>query len=155
MSLPKDPPAQNSPDSLPVAAPTEPDHWLFRLTAEQWLRAADNELAGAARALSGKQQRAGVTYARRAAGMALNARLCVAFDEAYGRSYMDHLSALQKDATVSTEVREAATRLLAQPLTQQLVTLGPKGDLKPAELAGRIIEYARQLVLRSASPATG
>ena len=130
----------------------DPGHWLYRLTAEQWLRAADNELRAAEQALAAKQQRAGVTYARRAAGMALNARLRVAADPAYGRSYMEHLQALQKDPdpAISDELRDAAARLLAAPLTQQLVTLGPKGDTRPADLAARIVAYARALVLRRA-----
>jgi hypothetical protein len=127
---------------------------LYRLTAEQWLRAAANELAGAERALLIKQQRAGVTYARRAAGMALNACLCVAFDESYGRSYMDHLHALEKDDSASAELREAARRLLAQPLTpgHMLVTLGPRGDTRPAELAAAILDHARQVVAGRAAP---
>jgi HEPN domain-containing protein len=127
----------------PEKAEIDPAHWLYRLTAEQWLSAADNELKGAYQALAGKQQRAGVTYARRAAGMALNARLRRTPDPAYGRSYMEHLQALRTDAAVSQELRGAASRLLAVPTTQQLVTLGPKGDTTPAELAGRIIEHVR------------
>ncbi len=164
MSSPKDPLELKSPadsehapevsqshpeNQKPPISPISDGHWLYRLTAEEWLQAAANELTGAERALSAKQQRAGVTYARRAAGMALNACLCVAFDESYGRSYMDHLHALEKDEGASPELRDAARRLLAAPLTQQLVTLGPKGDRKPAELAEHIVEHARQVVRRS------
>jgi HEPN domain-containing protein len=148
---------ESPPDSLAPAAADrsgDPGHWLYRLSAEEWLRAAENELVSAERSLDAKQQRAGVTYARRAAGMALNACLCVAFDPAYGRSYMDHLHALAKDDAASAELREAAARLVALPLTQQLVTLGPRGDRKPAELAARILGYARQVVLHRAAPAT-
>lgn len=130
----------------------DPDHWLYRLTAEQWLLAAENELRAAEQALAAKQQRAGVTYARRAAGMALNARLRIAAAASYGRSYMEHLQALAKDPdpAISQELRDAAARLLAAPLTQQLVTLGPKGDTRPADFAARIVEYARALVQRPA-----
>ncbi len=126
-----------------LEAKIDPAHWLYRLTAEQWLSAADNELKAAYQALAGKQQRAGVTYARRAAGMALNARLRRTPDPAYGRSYMEHLQALRTDAAVGQELSDAASRLLAVPTTQQLVTLGPRGDTTPAELAGRIIEHVR------------
>lgn len=126
-----------------LEAKIDPAHWLYRLTAEQWLSAADNELNAAYQALVGKQHRAGVTYARRAAGMALNARLRRTPDPAYGRSYMEHLQALRTDAAVSQELSDAASRLLAVPTTQQLVTLGPRGDTTPAELAGRIIEHVR------------
>lgn len=124
-------------------AEIDPAHWLYRLTAEQWLSAAENELKGAYQALVGKQQRAGITYARRAAGMALNARLRRTPDPAYGRSYMEHLQALRTDAAISPELSDAASRLLAVPTTQQLVTLGPKGDTTAAGLAGRIVEYVR------------
>lgn len=137
-----------SPDPGTPATATVEGHWLLRLTPEQWLSAADNELRSAHGALLAKQHRAGVTYARRAAGMALNARLWLAPDPAYGRSYMEHLQALHKDATVSDELRDAALRLLAVPTTAQLVTLGPKGDTKPAELAARIVAYAQELVGR-------
>ena len=126
-----------------LEAKIDPAHWLYRLTAEQWLSAADNELKAAYQALVGKQHRAGVTYARRAAGMALNARLRRTPDPAYGRSYMEHLQALRTDAAVGQELSDAASRLLAVPTTQQLVTLGPRGDTTPAELAGRIIEHGR------------
>ena len=50
--------------------------------------------------------------------MALNARLWLDPDPAYGRSYMEHLQALHKDATVSEELRDAARRLLAVPTTR-------------------------------------
>ncbi len=113
------------------------------MTAEQWLAAAENELRAAEQALSAKQQRSGVTYARRAAGMALNARLRLAPDASYGRSYMEHLQALHKDPAVSPELREAAGCLLTVPLTQQLVTLGPRGDTRLADCAARILAYAR------------
>ncbi len=139
------------PDPGTPAAATVEEHWLQRLTAAQWLSAADNELRSAHAALLSKQHRAGITYARRAAGMALNARLWLAPDPAYGRSYMEHLQALQKDASVTDELRDAARRLLAVPTTAQLVTLGPKGDTKPAELAARIVAYAQELVSRSAA----
>jgi HEPN domain-containing protein len=158
MSVTSDPP-DHSADPVPSAEPSaEPAqsaapsaaagevHWLHRLTAEEWLSAADNELRAAHSALLAKQHRPGVTHARRAAGMALNARLCLTPDLAYGRSYMDHLQALQKDATVSEELREAARRLLAVPTTAQLVTLGPRGDTKPADFAARIVAYAQALV---------
>lgn len=142
-------PAAPDPSKAVLAAPEDAGHWLYRLTAEQWLAAADNELRAAQQALSAKQQRAGVTYARRAAGMALNARLRLAPDASYGRSYMEHLQALQKDPAVSPELREAAGALLTVPLTQQLVTLGPRGDTRLADFAARIIAYARRPVSAS------
>lgn len=135
--------AQTNTSKAAAVAPEDASHWLYRLTAEQWLTAAENELRAAEQALSAKQQRSGVTYARRAAGMALNARLRSFPDASYGRSYMEHLQALHKDPAVSPELREAAGCLLNVSLTQQLVTLGPRGDTRLADFAARIIAYSR------------
>jgi hypothetical protein len=149
--MPSDLPDPQDPLAVP---PASPQHWLHRLTAEQWLEAAANELRGAHEALLGKHQRTGVTHARRAAGMALNAILCLAPDEAYGRSYMEHLQALHKDPAVAAELREAAHRLLSVPIVQQLVTLGPKGDTQPADFAARIFAHAKAVVGRSRASAS-
>jgi HEPN domain-containing protein len=127
------------------------DHWLYRLTADEWLRAAENEVARAVEALAGKQQRAGVAGARRAAGMAWNAVLVVAFDEQYGRSYMEHLQALSRDATVPEPIRVAARALLDAPLAPTVITLGARGDTRLAEAARTILDHARSLVAPSAS----
>jgi HEPN domain-containing protein len=155
MSLADSPDSPGSPDPEGPAgqqAPVDPEHWLYRLTAAQWLQAAQNDLHGAQTAFLAKQQRAGVTYARRAAGMALNACLRLCPDPAYGRSYMDHLQALHKDPSVSQELRDAAGQLVSMPLTQQLVTLGKRGDAHGAAPAERILEYARAFVDRRAHP---
>jgi HEPN domain-containing protein len=130
----------------------DPDHWLYRFTPDEWLRAAENELAHAAGSLTGRQQRSGVASARRAAGMAWNAVLAAAdvLDEQYGRSYMDHLHALTKDATVPEVVRAAARSLVEAPLTQTLVPLG-RGDARLADSARAILVHARSLVLPPAS----
>lgn len=124
----------------------DPDHWLYRFSPDEWLRAADGELARARDALVRKQQRAGVTQARRAAGMAWNAVLALAppeaLDEKYGRSYMDHLKALGTDETVPTPIREAATVLVKAPLQTDVVQLGP-GDTRLADAARAIVDHAR------------
>lgn len=123
--------------------------WLTRLSAEEWLRAAEGELTRAEQALRLKQQRAGVTQARRAAGMAWNAVLhgIVDGDERarYGRSYMDHLRALADDVGVSAHVREAASALVSAPLEQVLVQLG-SGDVRLAAAATVIVEEALRRV---------
>lgn len=123
----------------------DPAHWLHRLDAGEWLAAACNELDHALDALRAKRQREGVTYARRAAGMALNAALVARPDERYGRSYMEHLKALRADDGVPPAVREAAARLLAAPMQAELVTIGP-GAIDLGLDAARVIEYARALV---------
>ena len=96
-------------------AGTDPYHWLRRLTAPEWLAAADTELAHCQAALSRRAVRPGVTHARRAAGMAVNAVLVVREDPRFGRSYMEHVIALAADAAAPDEVRAAATLLRNTP----------------------------------------
>jgi HEPN domain-containing protein len=123
----------------------DPSHWLHRLDAEEWLRAAANELVRAEEALLGKQHRMGVAGARRAAGMAWNAVLVGADDERYGRSYMDHLKALAADVHVAAPVRAAAQQLLEAPLATNVIPLG-RGDTRLAEAARVIADEARRRV---------
>jgi hypothetical protein len=123
--------------------PIQPDHWLFRLSAAEWLAAAETELRHTDEALSRRAVRPGITHARRAAGMAWNAVLVTAFDERYGRSYMDHVVALANDAAAPEAVREAAARLRDTPAAPpQLIQLG-KPDLTALHAARTIIEHAR------------
>lgn len=126
----------------------DPSHWLHRFDAGEWLRAADNELQRAVDALAHKQHRPGVAGARRAAGMAWNAVLVGAEDEAYGRSYMDHLHALAKDERVPEPVRAAAGQLVGAPLATNVIPLG-RGDTRLADAARVILDEARRLVSAS------
>ncbi len=119
----------------------DPTHWLYRLSAEDWLRAAEGELGRATAALTARKQREGLTYARRAAGMAWNAVLVGALDESYGRSYMDHLRALSRDGRRPGNVRAAASALLEAPMTLELVPLGP-GSTAIADAAALVIARA-------------
>lgn len=132
-------------------AEKDPNHWLFRYSPEEWLRAAEGELNRARAALNIKQQRTGVAGARRAAGMAWNAVLAIAPDERYGRSYMEHLKALATDATVPDPVRVAAHALVEAPLETKLVTLGTHGDTRLADAAQAIILHAQDRVTPKAS----
>jgi HEPN domain-containing protein len=129
----------------------DPSHWLYRFTPEEWLRAAEGELSRARAALTLKQQRVGVAGARRAAGMAWNGVLSLAPDEAYGRSYMDHLKAMAGDATVPETIRAAAQALVDAPLEAKLVTLGAHGDTHIADAAMAIVEHARERVTPKAT----
>jgi HEPN domain-containing protein len=121
-------------------------HWLYRLTAPQWLTAADNELAQADLALGRRAVRVAVTHARRAAGMALNAVLCLTPEEqrpAWGRSYMEHVVALAGDAGAPAEVRAAAAFLRdTPPQAPALIQLG-RPDRRSLEAARTIVEWAR------------
>lgn len=124
------------------------EHWLWRLDADAWLRAAEVELtAGAANLAS---RRTAITHARRAAGMALNAVLVVTTapgDELrWGRSYLDHLRAVadapeQALQPLPASVRQLAARLLAIAVVPTVVQLG-RGPHSAAEQA---LELARGL----------
>ena len=118
-------------------------HWLHRFDADEWLNAAENELRHAEDALLRKQQRPGVTQARRAAGMAWNAVLVGHENEAYGRSYMDHLRALRQDDAIPEPVRAAAAALLEAPLATNVIPIG-RGDTRMSQQARLILDEARR-----------
>lgn len=97
---------------------TDAEHWLYRLDAAAWLRAAQHELDACAANIASR--RAAVTHARRAAGMAVNAVLVGLADgeTRWGRSYLEHLQALARAdagtlAPLDAAVQAAAGRLLA------------------------------------------
>jgi hypothetical protein len=126
---------------------TDPGHWLHRLDPAGWLAAAATELAHAQEKLSQRAVRAGVTHARRAAGMAWNAVLVTAPDERYGRSYMDHVVALaqtaESDASIPAAVRAAARLLREAPAAPPtLITIG-RPDMSVLEAATAIVDFAR------------
>ena len=91
-------------------------HWLFKFSADEWIRAALGDLKRAEQAYAQRNARAGLAGARRAAGMALNGALVVEPDEGWGRSYVDHLLALGRAESVLERVREAARTLTETPL---------------------------------------
>jgi hypothetical protein len=129
---------------------TDPRHWLHRLDAAEWLAAAAAELAQAHEKLAHRSVRAGITHARRAAGMAWNAVLVAAPDERYGRSYMDHVVALattaDDDTSIPADVRAAAGQLRDTPAQPTgLITIG-KPDLAALEAARTIVAFARARV---------
>lgn len=129
----------------------DPDHWLHRLSPEDWLRAAVGEYETAIAALTDKRYRQGVASARRAAGMALNAVLWIAPNDAWGRSYMAHLVALKADETAPEPVREAARTLVEASLdAPKLVQLGP-GDTAAAKASVAILEWCAEQVEAAAT----
>jgi len=124
--------------------PKDPAHWLYRLSIEEWLSAADQELALCEAALARRALRPGVTHARRAAGMAWNAVLVLNLDERYGRSYMEHVAALASDEGAPDEIRAAARELRDTPAAPPaLITLG-KPNMLPLQSAQRLVAFARQ-----------
>lgn len=126
-----------------------PAHWLYRLSVDEWLAAAETELARCAEALRRRAFRPGVTHARRAAGMAWNAVLLSSPDPRSGRSYMEHVAALATNADVPDHVRSAAQTLRdTPPAPPELVTLG-KPDMGPLDAARVIVDHAKLRATRA------
>jgi HEPN domain-containing protein len=123
-------------------------HWLYKLSPEEWIRAAMSELHRAEEAYQRKNGRAGLAGARRAAGMALNGALIVHPADAWGRSYMDHLLALKADDSelVPPRIREACRILLETPL--------PGGELvaiRTSSADERVLEATRDVIAHAYS----
>jgi HEPN domain-containing protein len=119
----------------------DPSHWLRKLSPDEWIRAALSELRRAERAYEAKNARAGLAGARRAAGMALNGALLVRPNEAWGRSYVDHLMALAKDDAAPERVRDSCKLLMeTQPPG------GPVVSLRTPSLDERVLEAARDVI---------
>jgi hypothetical protein len=74
--------------------------------------------------------------------MALNGALIVEPDERWGRSYVDHIMALARDASVPERVREACRELTgaSPPAAAKLVTL------RTSSQEHRILEAARDVI---------
>lgn len=137
------------------------DHWLWRLDASNWLRAADNELAMGVESVGSRRK--AVTHARRAAGMALNGVLVnlrangwseQRCESEWGRSYIDHLRAMTSEGRelggLPDEVREHARELLAiAPVRarDELVSLRARPeDARAIELATQLVAKARAAI---------
>jgi hypothetical protein len=123
------------------------EHWLWRLDADAWLRAAQVELHACAANITSR--RTAVTHARRAAGMALNAVLTTLPDgeTRWGRSYLEHLQAVARaPEPLPARAQAAAKTLLAtSPVAPTgLVTLarGPHAAADEALAAAREIVAA-------------
>jgi hypothetical protein len=135
------------------------DHWLWRLTAHEWLEAGERELE-LARAQLGARRTA-ITHARRAAGMALNGALVAMAgspwgwsrercEREWGRSYIDHLRALAAAAPeqrklFDPELPEACGSLLAIPVMPNtgLVRLAVRKDEAAAQAIAHAVTILR------------
>jgi hypothetical protein len=126
----------------------DPGHWLLRFSPDEWIRAALGELARAERAWAVGQARAGAIGVKRAAGMALNAALIVEPNEAWGRTYIEHVEALVVDPGVPEGVRAAARGVLdATPPSGEIVRLRtPRGHGPFVEAARDVIAHAWAVV---------
>ena len=126
-------------------------HWLFKLSPDEWIRAGMGELRRAEQAYAQKNVRAGLAGAKRGAGMALNGALIVEPNEAWGRSYVDHVAAVARDEGVPERVREAAKILheAHPPQAGGLVALRTSsGEERILEAARDVIAHAYAVVKR-------
>jgi len=124
------------------------EEWLTKLSPHEWISAALGELARAEAAYARNDARAGIVGCKRAAGMALNGALSVEPNEAWGRTYVEHVEALAKDAGAPELVRASCKVVLdATAPTSALATLRTKsGDTKVIEAARDVIAHALWVV---------
>lgn len=126
-------------------------HWLFKLSPDEWIRAALSDLRRAEEAYQARNARGGLAGAKRAAGMALNGALIVEPNPIWGRTYVEHIAALAIDAAVPDRVRGACRELLEtnMPGQTQLVTLRVTStDHRVIEAARDVIAHAYAVVKR-------
>ncbi len=132
----------------------DPEHWLFRFSPQEWIRAAMKELRVAAAAYTQRNARAGLAGCRRAAGMALNGALIVEPNSAWGRTYVDHVEALAKEEKIPEAVRAACKVLLETrspvPRSDLLSLRSKGGDAKVLEATRDVMAHAYAVVKRHA-----
>jgi hypothetical protein len=93
--------------------------------------------------------------------MGLNAALIVEPDESWGRTYVEHLQGLARDARVPEAVREASRAVLdAHPPGGDVISLRtPRGHKHVVEAARDVVAHAWAVAKRHealpASPAPG
>ena len=127
-----------------------PEDWLAKHTPREWVQAALAELRRATAAFEANDVAAGMASCKRAAGMALNGALLLEPNPTWGRSYVDHVRALERDLGVPVAVREACKQLLeTRPPNPHLLTLrGPKTNDRIVEAARDVMAHALAVVLR-------
>jgi HEPN domain-containing protein len=128
----------------------DPEDWLRRLSPDEWIRAALAELTRTEQAWDRRDARAGAAGVKRAAGMALNAALIAEPNEAWGRSYIEHVRALATDGGVPEAVRVAARCVLeAKGPSGDVVSLRtPSGHAAVMEAARDVVAHAWVVVKR-------
>ncbi len=120
----------------------DPSHWLLKLSPDEWIRAGLADLRRAEEAYRARNARGGLAGAKRAAGMALNGALIIEPDASWGRTYVEHLAALARDASVSPRIRGASRELLETPIPGQTkLTV-----LRTSSAEERILEAARDVI---------
>jgi hypothetical protein len=129
----------------------DPNHWLFKMSPEEWIQAAIGELTRAEALYKERNAKGGLASARRAAGMALNGALIVEPRDSWGRSFVDHLHGLEKETDAPSAVRDACRVLLeTQPPGPTLISLrSAKSDERVLEAARDVVAHALARVKRS------
>ena len=135
----------------------DPSDWLRRYSPNEWIRAALGELRRAKAAYDAGNARAGAAGVKRAAGMALNAALIVEPNDAWGRTYVEHIEALARDEHAPVAVREASrTVLQVDPRSGDVVILRtPRTHEATMEAARDVIAHAWAVVKRNEPPNDG
>jgi HEPN domain-containing protein len=133
-----------------VTALPAPADWLCRASPREWMKEAMQELREAEKSLAKRDQKTGYTQLRRAAGKALNAALSYEPQDAWGRSYMDHVRALAEDASVPEQVRASATKLVhASPNDVKLIMLKPERHYETlVEAAKDVVAHGYAVMIR-------
>jgi HEPN domain-containing protein len=126
----------------------EPGDWLRRFSPDEWIRAALSEVKRAEAAYARGDARAGAAGVKRAAGMALNGALLVEPDASWGRSYVDHVQALERDEHVPEAVRQACRAVLGAtgPSGEVIVLRTPRTSETALEAAKDVIAHAWSVV---------
>ena len=122
----------------------DPEDWLRRLSAPEWIRAALAEFERARAAVLAHQRARAVAGFKRAAGMSLNAVLLVDPKLDWGRTYVEHLHALVNEPRVPSEVVQAARLVLAAhvPASAVVALHTPSEDAGLADATQCVMAYA-------------
>jgi hypothetical protein len=128
----------------------DPDNWLHKYSAREWLNVSLQELAQAEAAFKENRARTGTTACKRAAGMALNGALVVQPEAGWGRTYVEHLVALAADESAPERVREACRLVLAADSAMpSVVVLRTRArDRAVAEAVRDIQAHAYAIIVR-------
>lgn len=130
----------------------DPDHWLYKHTPREWIRAALGELERAKGALEARDRKAALATCRRAAGMALNGMLALDVRpiDVYGQSFMDHIVALSNDIEAPRVVRESAKLLAEMPMPGSEIVLlrTATTDEKMLDAARDVMAHAYAMVIK-------
>lgn len=138
----------------PLEFERDPQHWLYRFSPEEWIRAGLAELARAEVAFAERQRAAAIAALKRAAGMALNGALIRRPNPAWGRSYVEHLQAVAVEVDAPASVQEAARTLLEQKTQSgNIVALRTAADQERLLEAARLVMAHAYALVHGAAPA--